>query len=189
MTHPFRRIAYTGALLVLGACTSVVPSTAAKLGMVHPMTADPANFAVRLELPPRAGVMPNSAVLALTSARSDTGQSIERAYTLHESPTLDGARIYKISRSDIEDMRKTQATVQQWEAENPSANKGSLSVALQGCIIGEGPQADDTVDVSLQIEPDGRFLPLIRNAKWRTVVAQTKLGTPEQCPAPAQVDR
>lgn len=177
------------AFLAAAGCSSVVAPTAARLGLMNPMTADPAGFAVRVTLPPKAGVVPNSAMLSLQSKRTDTAQSLEGVYILQERPTLDGARVFRIAPSDLDALRNTQQTAMKWESEAPRAHSGSLSVGIQGCIIGDGPAPDELINVDLQVKKDGRFMPLIRNAKWQEVLAVTEAGQPIQCPSALDVVR
>ena len=164
-------------VLLLSACTSIVPLTAMRLSGLSPTTADPADLAVDLTLPAGIDVSPGSAVLLFSTTRADTGETDAATFTL-----LRNGSVFTIDPADYADMRATQATIRQWKAENEVGVEGSLGISLSPCRIGEGPDDDATVSVAIQMEQDGAFLPLVRNGPLSAVTSEELLRDMPGCP-------
>ena len=149
-------------LTLLAGCSSLVPSTVAQLAGLSPLTADPAGFEVALDLPPGIDVVPDSALLVLAASQSETGAAFEAPFVLQRR---DGpVQLWRVNPDDLDELRTLQARAAEWEAEDPDASSGSLSVGLEPCRIGDGPAPDAAVSISLRVQPGGPLLPLVRNA-------------------------
>ncbi len=180
-------------LLLTSACTSLVPSTLLQLSKLSPVTSDPGGFAVLLALPEGLDILPDSAKILLTAERSDTGAASAGTYTLQRLPlagrpaglvAAEDAVLtsYRVNPADLDDFRAQQATIRAWEAENDAATSGAFRVTLEGCRIGAGPEETDKGSVYLRIEPDGNFLPLVRNAAIRNLLDAQDIADLAPCP-------
>lgn len=159
------------ACLALGACGSVVMSTAAVLGMTSPLAADPAGFEIAITIPDGVDVPPNGAKFGVTNQNTVHDIDIANDYVLQRRETTDGLTLFRVNPADLEELREFQAKAKAWETENPSANSGSFSVGVEFCVIGDGPSETDLFDVSIRTEPDGPFMPLIRGAAVKDAIA------------------
>jgi len=164
-------------MLCLAACSSVVPTTAMRLGGVSPATADPAGFAVSLDLPEGADVQAGTARLLFTVTRSDTGVVQSGAFTLDRM-----GPVFQIAAADLDRLRDLQATAQSWEAEAPNATRGSLSITLAPCVIGAGPASDAVVSADVRLVEGGPFLPLLRKVPLATVTGDLRPEDVPTCP-------
>ncbi len=162
--------------LLLSACGSIVPSTLMRLDGVSPTTADPADFAVDLSLPPGLDVQPGTAALTFAVSRSDTNQAVTEHFALEQEGS-----VFRVTEADLQKLRDLQATARQWEAENDAATQGSLSVTLIPCKQGDGPADDARVDIGMQIKEGGNFLPLVRNGPLSAVATPDQLQNMGMC--------
>ena len=162
---------------LLSGCTSIVPMTAMRLSGLSPTTADPADFAVDLTLPAGVDVSPGAAKMMFSTTRTDTDETAARAFTLQR----DGS-VFRVDPADHAAFRALQATARQWDAENPDATKGSLTINLAPCRVGAGPAANATVSVAIQMEQGGDFLPLVRNGPLSAVTSEEQLRNMPDCP-------
>lgn len=167
--------------VALCACTSIVPSTIAKLSTLSPLEADPADIAVALRLPEGIGIQPGSALLSLSAKRDDTAQESAADYTLASAIGPDGARLYSISETDWKTFRALQALINSWEQEAPDSTNGSLGVSLGGCRTGAEIAPDATIDINIRTERDGNFLPLLRDAKLTSVFKTVGISELPDC--------
>lgn len=164
-------------MLVLSACTSIVPLTAMRLSGLSPTTADPADLAVDLTLPIGVDVGPGSAVMLFSTTRTDTNETDQGAFVLQRNGS-----IFNVDPADYAAVRALQATARQWQSENSDATKGSLMISLSPCRRGAGPAADATVSVAIQMEQDGAFLPLLRDGPLSAVTSEKQLRDMPDCP-------
>ncbi|WP_341368236.1 hypothetical protein [Yoonia sp. BS5-3] len=164
-------------VLVLSACSSLVPATVMKLGGLSPLTADPADFAVNLSLPNGVDLRPNTARLVFSVTRSDTQHTEEGIFTLQRAGS-----VFTIHQSDHDDLRALQSVAKEWNAENPDTTQGALSVSLSPCRIGTGPEPDATVSVAVQVEQGGPFLPLVKGGPLSVVTSEAQLREMPDCP-------
>lgn len=147
-------------ILILSACTRIVPDTVSQLNALSPLEADPAGFAVALTLPDGLDVTPHSTRLMFAVSRADTGETRDGAFVL-ERASADQA-IYQIAPRDLNALRALQDVARQWKSENDDATSGSLNVTMSPCRVGAGPADDARASVDIRIDADGPFLPLIR---------------------------
>jgi hypothetical protein len=160
-------------VVLLSACTSLVPTTVARLSTLSPVTADPAAMEIAVEFP--AGLRPvdNSSKLIIGGKRTDTGQTTTLELTLMEQAGAMGVpvsnpdaaiTVYRVAEGDIAALRQTQTQIAEWQDQAPSATEGSLSVGLGACRTGDGPAPDAKGSVYIRTKADGPMMPLIRNA-------------------------
>ena len=121
--------------LLLAGCTAVDPVTALRLSSVDPLTADPAGYAVALDLPAGLDIRPDSAFLTLRATRADTGETAEGAFAL----IAGDVDTYALDRADLPRFRALQSRIGAWQAAAPEATSGSFRVAVGGCR--RGPRA------------------------------------------------
>lgn len=169
------------AALALSGCSSIVPSSVARLYQVSPLEADPADLAVALDLPETVQVRPGSAKISFSARRSDTGQTSDGVYTLRMRKGTAGQSVFDMAAADIPTLRRQQALIRGWEEEDGDATSGSVSVTFEGCRIGTGPTPDDTVSVLLRTQADGSFFPLVRDATITDALNVLKLDAIERC--------
>ena len=171
--------------LVLAACTSIVPSTAARLAAMDPLTADPAALELVVVLPPGLAVTPGSAKLELSADRGAEHKS--GSFRLTERPAAAGvvvpeggsARGYAIAEADVPRMRALQAEIAAWKREG--AAKGSLGMGLGGCAVDGGPAADARGSVLIRVQEGGPFLPLIAEGKLSDLLGADVLAAIKPC--------
>lgn len=171
--------------LALSACTSLVPSTAARLASMDPLTADPAVLELIVILPPGLAVSPGSAKLELSASRGaehKTGSFTltERpAETVVQVPQGGSARGFAIAEADVGRMRALQAEIADWKREG--AAKGSLGIGLGGCAVDGGPAPDATGSVLIRLAEDGPFLPLVAEGKLSDLLGADVLAAIQPC--------
>ena len=163
-------------VLLLSACTSIVPLTAMRLSGLSPTTAAPADLAIDLTLPSRVDVGPGSAVMLFSTTRTDTNETDQGEFVLQRNGT-----IFSLASADYAAVRALQAAARQWQSENSDATKGTLMISLSPCRRGAGPVADATVNVAIRMEQDGVFLPLVRNGPLSAVTSEEQLRDMPDC--------
>jgi hypothetical protein len=173
------------AFLLLAACGSVVPSTAARLATLDPLAADPSEIAVAVILPPGLAVSPGSARLEL-GARLGAEQLVE-SFVLKDSPAETGpeapegasSRIFTVSDIDAKRLRKVQEGIAALKRKGDAS--GHLSIGLAGCAVGSGPSVDATGSVLIRLRDDGPFLPLIRDGSLADLLGAEVLRSIQPC--------
>lgn len=167
--------------LLLG-CASLVPATALKLRNLDPLTADPAEISVAVDLPEGLSILPESVVLTLSS-RNAEGQALDGAYTLTETRDSEGRRRFQIAPEDQAELRALQSGARAWEEADPDGTFGSISIALEGCRTGsDATFADARASVYISLAPDVPAMPLFRNAPLSQVFAAEDLAVLPLCP-------
>jgi hypothetical protein len=145
------------------------------------LEADPADIAVALVLPEGAAIVPGSAILTLSATRAVADRQTTQNYMLADAKGSDGSDIYAISQSDLDAFRTQQSMIAQWKAEEPDGTKGSLSVQLAGCKLGDGPSEDATLSINIRTERDGGFFPLVRDAPLAEALGLAGLDGLQPC--------
>jgi hypothetical protein len=171
--------------MVLSACASVVPGTAARLATMDPLTADPAVIELVTILPKGLAVIPGSARLEFGAARGD--ETLGGSFVLEDRPVTatvivpDGAtaRGFGLTADDADRMRALQAEISAWKREG--AAKGRLGIGLGGCGLGDGPAADAVGSVLIRTVEGGPFLPLIRDGKLADLLGTGVLAAIKPC--------
>jgi hypothetical protein len=169
----------------LAACSAIVPSTAARLALLDPLTADPAQIELVVFLPPGLAVSPGSARLELAATRGD--ESLKGAFTLADRGVDDEvvvprgatARGFGLAPADAEKMRALQSRIATWKREGPA--KGSLGLSLDGCAVGAGPAADARGTVLIRITRGGPLLPLIQDGSLAELLGSEVLAAIKPC--------
>jgi hypothetical protein len=175
------------AVLLLPACASVVPSAAARLAAVDPLTADPAQIAVAVMLPQGLAIRPGTAVLEMAGSRGD--QRVAERLVLAPMPVPDLAvpqgstlMAFGIAPADAARLRHVQAAIRAWKAEGPA--QGRLSVGLGGCATAPlAPDAEGSVLVRL--EEGGPFRPLVDGARLADLLGPEELAGIGPCGGPS----
>ena len=162
--------------LGLSACSSVVMTTAAVLGMENPLAADPADYAVSITIPEGVDVKENGARLILRNVNTLHDVKKEDTYILERNDVEDARTIFRIDPADYATLRAYQTRITAWEKEDSSANSGSLSIFVEFCLRGDGPADDDIFNVGIRTKPDGRFMPLIHNAKVKDAIEKLEVN-------------
>jgi hypothetical protein len=173
------------AFLLLSACASVVPTTAARLAALDPLTADPAAIQVAVILPPGLSVIPGSARLEFGARRGT--DSLTGSYALRDTPASapptapEGAtaRVYALTDADAERMRALQREIAAWK--RAGGAEGSLGLGIGGCAVGAGPSADATGSVLIRLAEDAPFLPLIRDGRLTDLLGAEVMRAIQPC--------
>ena len=177
-------------LLLDAACSSLVPSTTARLAQLSPLEAGPAAIALALILTPGLAVPEGGANMVVEAHRKATGETLRGDYTLASAPgdpapfaapPGGSATLYHLAGKDILPLRELQAKVAAWKEAEPEATNGSLNMGLTGCTIGDGPSDDATGSVFIRTEAGGPFLPLIREASIRALIGPALFAAIAPC--------
>lgn len=173
------------ASLALAACSSIVPSTAARLASLDPLTADPAALELVVILPKGLAVSPGSAKLELSADRgaehkSGSFQLVDRPVPAKlELPEGATARGFAIATPDVDRMRALQAEIAAWKREGAAG--GSLGLGLGGCAVGEGPASDATGSVLIRVREGGPLMPLVAKGKLADLLGPDVLAAIKPC--------
>lgn len=173
------------ASLMLAACAHIVPSTAARLAAVDPLTADPAGLAVVVVLPPGLKVSPGSAKLELGAVRGD--ERLSGSFQLQDRPAPAGvavaegasARAFALSATDAERMRALQDQIAGWKREGNA--EGSFGIGLGACATGAGPAPDATGSILIRVASDGPFMPLVSDGRLSDLLGAKVLAAIKPC--------
>ncbi|MCB6179347.1 hypothetical protein LHP98_14580 [Rhodobacter sp. Har01] len=178
------RLAAPLSLLVLGACGALVPTTAARLAALDPLTADPAQIEVALVLPAGLQATPGTAVLDLTAMRG--GQRLAERFTLSPRPAPgvgapQGATVagFGLAGADLQRLRDTQAVLAAWKGEGPAS--ASLSVGIGGCTVDGGPAPEAEGAVLIRLSPAEAFRPLLGPAPLSGLLGPEALASLSPC--------
>lgn len=169
----------------LAACASVVPSTAARLAAMDPLTADPAAIQLVVILPEGLSVTPGSARLEFGATRG--AESRNESYVLTDTAAPAGlavpesslARVYALKDEDAESMRALQGEIAAWKQDGGA--KGSLGLGIGGCAVGAGPAPDAVGSVLIRVREGGPFLPLIQGGKLADLLGAEVLDAIQPC--------
>lgn len=173
------------AALALGACSAIVPSTAARLAALDPLVADPAGIGLVVVLPPGLAISPGSARLELQAARGT--EALKGSFQLKDRalPGAEGlpegatARGFAIAEADIPRMRALQAEIAEWK--RAGAAKGSLGIGIGGCAVGDGPAPDAVGSVLIRLSADSAYLPLIQDGSLADLLGPETLAAIKPC--------
>lgn len=164
------------ATILLGACSTVVPGTVLKLSEVDPLTADPADIALQVEVPDSLGLLPEAGTLALSAQfRDDTVKA-------GQFPIEQVGDVLQIAPASHAALRALQAEIAVWETADPDGTDGSLGVDLEPCLRAPRVPADATVSVGIRLEADGAFLPLLRDAPLAEALETATFDDMPMCP-------
>lgn len=144
-------------LLFLAACAGLDPATALRMSQIDPLTADPAGFAIRLDLPAGVGIASDSAALGLSATRN--AETRGGVFRIVAAPSGD---IWRIAPVALTPLREAQEIIAEWERVDPDGTEGSLTISATPCRAGDGPAHDATLSAALQVAPGGPYLPILR---------------------------
>lgn len=148
---------------LMSACGFVDFDTVREFADLSPLTADPAQVTVFLDLPDGLGILPGSANVTFGADRSDTGESDREIYVL-QTVEVDGLTGLRIAPGDWPKFRGQQLRLRAWEAEADRATQGTFAVGGEPCAFGPGPAPEATASVFLQLASGGERRPLIDDA-------------------------
>jgi len=149
------------ASICLGACSTIVPGTVLQLQRLDPLTADPADIALQVDLPDSVGLLPEAGTLDLRATLRD-GSVVGDSFPIEMR-----GDILRVAPSSHADLRAVQADISTWKAADPDGTSGSLSVDLSPCLKTPDLPEDARVSVAIRVSQDGPFLPLVRQAPLR----------------------
>ena len=146
------------ASICLGACSTVVPSTLWQMQALDPLTANPADIALRVDLPDSVALLPQAGTLDLRAQRRD-GSDIGGSF-----PFIAVGNVVRVAPASHADLRALQAEIAAWQAADPDGTHGSLSVGIAPCLTGDDMPETDRFSVAIRLAADGPFLPLVTDA-------------------------
>ncbi len=173
------------ASLAMAACSAIVPTTAARLATLDPLTADPAAIELVVILPPGLAISPGTAELKLGASRG--AEQLGESFRLEDRPIATGialpegatARHFALAEPDVARMRLVQAKIAAWKREGDA--KGSLGLGIGGCGIGAGPLPDARGSVLIRMAKDAPFLPLIADGRLADLLGAETLAAIKPC--------
>ncbi|MDJ0822585.1 MAG: hypothetical protein QNJ09_12360 [Paracoccaceae bacterium] len=145
--------------LALSACAVIDPVTVARLASTSPLTADPAVFELRANLPDGLALAPGAAVLTLSATRGE--EVADGRFTLAQVRDGD-ATVLRVAEVDVPVLRALQSRINAWEEADPDGTMGSLGIDVQPCTTGNGPAPQARFSVDLVMAPGGPARPLLR---------------------------
>ena len=170
---------------LLASCASLNPITLARLAMLDPLSVDPADIAISLDLPEGLGILPGGAALEMGLANKISGETRSDQFTLAQNGT-DRGDVFRVAEADLERMRAYQARARAWKAQYGDDVEGRLSLWLDICRAGNGPASGARVSAQISLDAGGSFLPLMPPTRVEAIAARP--GAPDvarlpQCPA------
>ncbi|MFY0597048.1 MAG: hypothetical protein JXQ85_11510 [Cognatishimia sp.] len=168
------------ACLCLSACGSVVLQTAAELERMSPMDADPAMFAVAIDLPDGFGIFPESATMLVSVEQETLDQESKEKFTLQQSGQQ--VAVFQVAANDHSRLQALQSQAREWDAKDAEATKGSIGVDLTPCLIHQNASLSETFSVAIQLAPDAPFRPLLRDVPISRILQEQELEQLPNCP-------
>lgn len=166
--------------LFLAGCGAIVPSTVARLASVSPLEADPAGFAVLMDLPEGLSMAPAGQALTFT-ATDARGERRDGRFAIIPTETSRGT-LWRIDPGRLDALRDMQAKVREWEDRDPDGTTGSLGIEVTGCRVGDGPDPGDRLTIYLRTAPDAPLRPLLRRARVSDVLGEDEVAALAPCP-------
>ncbi len=163
------------ALILLAACGDIVPATLWAAKDIDPLTADPADIAVRLDLPDAVAIVPNTATLTLAARKAD-GTGAEEGFVLDLRDD-----VLSVAQRDHARLRALQARILDWKDQDPTGTRGSLSVHVEPCRTEGFSRQEGRASVAIRLDEDGAFLPLVTDVPLATLVKDEAWDSLEQC--------
>jgi hypothetical protein len=138
--------------------------TALWLRGVDPLSADPGEISVVLELPPGLEVLPGGVKLALSAERPGHG-SVSGAWTLDASRDPGARWVFRVAEEDRAELSAVQSRAQSWEEVDPEGTSGSLTLAVGGCRTVPVERLDGArASAFLRLSPEKPSRALFRDA-------------------------
>jgi hypothetical protein len=164
------------ALISLAACSTLVPQTMRAVQAMNPLTADPADIALRLAVPDSIAIVPGSAILTL-GAQNRAGEVLEQSFALEVQRD-----VMAVAPKDHAALRLLQTQIGAWKAADPDGTKGSLSLAFEPCRTQDTVPDDAKASVAIRLARDGPFLPLVDEAPLRSLFRGLSQKGMDFCP-------
>ncbi|WP_147110098.1 hypothetical protein [Tateyamaria sp. syn59] len=160
----------------VGACSTVVPSTLYQMRGLDPLSADPADIALRVDLPEGFGLLPGSGRLELRATDTD-GVEFFGSYPI----TMVGD-VLQVAPASHADLRALQAEIGARKEADPDGISGSLGVDFEPCSdLADIPETA-RVSVDIRLAADAAFLPLLRDAPLVDALEMAALEELTLCP-------
>lgn len=163
-------------LICLGACGDLVPGTLWAVSRLDPLTTDPDDIAVRIDLPDSVALVPGSGKLTLGASRAD-GHSVVQDFALQQS-----GDVLFVSPDARTPLRALQARIKGWKDADPDGTKGSLSVTFDPCKTTQTLTRDLRASIHVRLQQNGDFLPLVENGPLDKVLQKVALHDMQLCP-------
>ena len=169
-------------LILLAGCSGMVPGTALLLSNTDPLTADPGQISVALDLPEGLGVLPESVKLGLEATRSGVGD-VGGVWTLEQARDGEGRDVFRVPEEDREALRQVQRQARVWNDEDPDGTQGALSLSIGGCRTVPAEQLRGArASAFIQLREDGPARPLFLNAPISQVLSSEQVLALPPCP-------
>ena len=179
MRHTF--LASIAALTLTG-CSSIVPSTLARLNLLDPMTADPAGFAVALEMDEGLGIQEGSVVFTVEVTHSPSGEIRGEDLVLVEDRSETGRLVYSISPEGVQALTTMQTELLPWKETSDGNSVLTLTVVADGCLVDKDSIPEDPrVSVFLQLAAEAPMRPLVQNGALTAMFDVDDLAELPQC--------
>ena len=160
----------------IGACSTVVPATLYQMRGLDPLTADPADIALRVDLPEGLGLLPGSGTLELRAMDTDG------AVWFGRFPITMVGDVLQVAPEVHADLRALQAEIRARKAEDPDSISGSLGVDFEPCSDTADIPETARVSVDIRLAADAAFLPLLRDAPLADALEMAALEELTLCP-------
>lgn len=165
----------------LAGCSSIVPGTALRLGTVDPLTADPGQISVAIELSEGLAVLPGSVKLSLSAEHPERG-AVGGDWTLEGTEQSGERWLFRMPEAELADVRRVQREIKSWKTADPDGTEGALSVSLGGCRTAPDADIEDArASVFVAFSSDGPLLPLFRDAPVAEVLSADQMSRLPPC--------
>ena len=154
---------------LLTGCSSVVPTTLARLNDFSPLTVDPAALQAAVTVPEGVSVPKGGATMLLEATRSDTDETVSRSFVLDQTETGD-LLVFEVAAEDVPAFKSLQRTIRTWEEIAEDETTGSFGVDVTLCKVGNGPAEDATFSVFVNTGESEAMLPILRDAPVNEVL-------------------
>jgi hypothetical protein len=179
-------------LALLSACSTLVPSTVARLSAIDPTRIDPGALQVAVVMPAGLRPQPGTAMLIVEGTRSDTGETARLEAVLAEQPVTlagvalepgDAAYLFQLAADDLAPMRALQSKIVAWDTEAPDETTGSIAVGLGACTTGAGPAEGAEGAIFIRASEAGPMLPLIARTPIVALIGADAMASIGPCNA------
>ncbi|MEX0310149.1 MAG: hypothetical protein AB3N17_07845 [Tateyamaria sp.] len=161
--------------ILLAACSTVVPSTIMQLQGVDPLTADPADIALHVDLPDSVSLANDAGTLDLRAQLRD-GSTLAGQFPIERVGSM-----LQVAPAAHDNLRALQAEIGTWKAADPDGTSGSLSVDLNPCLTGPTVPEGAMLSVAIRLDADGPFLPLVRDVSIADALGRQAVLDPRPC--------
>ena len=172
-----KRISILLLSLALMACTSIPLSTMYKMRDFDPLSADPSEIQVAIQIPNDYALPEESVTIHLAAKNILTEKAVDETFilastNLSPSPLLKKQQnqnsditIFWLTEADQRRMRNTQRTISKMKEEAPKGVKGSLSVSAKPCRTNPTSKISNQVLMTtyIKIATEQDFIPLTKN--------------------------